>query len=154
MGTLSSEITDLFLTRISDYRLDNIFSASGSFVLNSYIEPWLMDAITEFDICDQDLSYTATSGSVEGSFVQTLSTKNRLVISKIMCKYWMQKNVNDILQMSNHITDHDYKTFSSAQNLKAKQDYLNSLKEELSQLLMDYAYNNVDWNKWKNQDFY
>ena len=59
MTTLSSEINDLFLTRIKDYRLDAIFENSGSFVFNTYLEPWLMDAVNEFDICDQDLTYVS-----------------------------------------------------------------------------------------------
>ena len=65
MGTLSSTVNDLLLMRINDYRLDAIYSASGSFILNSYLEAWLIDAIVEFDgICDQDLTYAVTSGSV------------------------------------------------------------------------------------------
>lgn len=153
MGTLSSEISDMFLTRISDYRLDTIFTNSGSFVLNSYIEPWLIDAIVEFDICDQDLTYTASTTSIEGSFTETLTTENKNIISKLMVKYWMQKTVQDILQLQNFITDHDFKTFSAAQNLSAKKDYLNSLKEELAQLLVDYGYKKNDWVNWKQQLF-
>lgn len=153
MGTLSSEISDIFLTRISDYRLDTIFNNSGSFVLNSYVEPWLIDAIVEFDICDQDLTYTASTSTIEGSFSETLTMENRVIISRIMVKYWMQKTVQDILQISNFLTDHDFKAFSAAQNLSAKREYLNSLKEELSQLLIDYAYKRNNFSNWKLQDF-
>ena len=63
MGTLSSEINDLFLMRVTDYRLDTIYNTSGSFVLNEYLEPWLMDAVVEFNECDQALTYTPTSGT-------------------------------------------------------------------------------------------
>jgi len=153
MGTTSSEMVDLFLTRIRDYRLDTIFTTSGSLALVIYSEPWLMDAVNEFDICDQDLTYTISGSAVEGTFSETLTNKNKILLSKLMVKYWMQKTIQDVLQMQNFVTDRDFKTFSSAQNLKAKQDYLNSLKEELSQELIDYGYKINDWNNWKLQIF-
>ena len=154
MGTLSSEVVDLFLTRINDYRLDTIYTVSGSFVLNTYVESWLLDSIAEFeDMCDQALTYTVSGSAIEGEFTETLTMINKLILSRIMVKYWLQKSINDILQMNLHVTDRDFKTFSAAQNLKAKQDYLNSLKEELSQDLMNYSYHRNDWANWKNQIF-
>lgn len=154
MGTLSSEITDLFLTKISDYRLDTIYSSSGSFVLNTYLEGWLLSSIADFEnFCDQSLAYTVSGSSTEGEFAETLTMTNKIMLSRIMVKYWLQKSVNDILQMNLHVTDRDFKTFSASQNLKAKQDYLNSLKEELSQAIMDYAYHRNDWSNWKNQNY-
>jgi hypothetical protein len=154
MTTNSSDINDLFMSRISDYRLDSIFTSSGSFTLNQYLEPWLIDAISDFeDFCDQSLAYTVSSSTIEGYFTETLNMKNKSLLSKLMIKYWLQKNVNNILQMNLHVTDKDFKTFSTSQNLKAKQDYLNSVKEELSQELMDYSYHRNNWNDWKNQIF-
>jgi len=153
MTTPSSDIIDLFMTRIEDYRLDSIFVTSGSLAFVTYIEPWLMDATNEFDIADQDLTYITSGSSAEGYFLSDLSMKNKIMISKLMVKYWLSRLVQNILQMNNSVQDRDYKTFSAAQNLKAKQDYLNSLKEELSQDLMNYAYRNNDWPGWKNQIF-
>ena len=153
MSTLSSEVNDLFLTRIKDYRIDAIFNNSDALAFNTYLEPWLLDAIDEFDICDQDLSYAVSTDSVEGYFVETLNMSNKIMLSKLMVKYWMAKTINDILQMQNFVTDKDFKTFSSANNLKAKQEYFESKKEELSQELMDYAYKRNAWTDWKNQVF-
>ena len=153
MTTLSSEINDLFLTRIKDYRLDAIFENSGSFVFNTYLEPWLMDSVNEFDMCDQDLTYVVSTDDEEGYFSETLTLKNKIMLSKLMVKYWMSKTIQDILQMSNFVTDRDFKTFSAAQNLKAKQDYYSSLKEELSQELVNYGYKINDWSNWRNQLF-
>ena len=64
------------------------------------------------------------------------------------------KTVQDILQIQNNIQDHDFKTYSQAQNLKEKRDYLNNKKEEVSQLLIDYAYkHNPQWANWNLQNF-
>lgn len=154
MGTSADEITDLFLARIRDYRLDSIYTTSGSLILITYAEPWLLDAITEFSpISNQTLDYTATSGSVVGSFSLTLNLENKLILSRLMVRYWLAKTINDIVQMSNHVTDRDYKTFSSAQNLREKQNYYNSILEELDLLLTKYAYRGNNWNNWYNQIF-
>jgi len=153
MGTLSSEINDLFLMRVTDYRLDTIYNTSGSFVLNEYLEPWLMDAIVEFNECDQVLTYAPTSGTTEGSFSVVLSTENKIILSQIMVKYWMAKSISDVLQMQNFITDRDFKTFSSAQNLQAKKEYYIMKTEEISQLLNNYGFRKLDWVDWQNQDF-
>jgi hypothetical protein len=154
MTTPSSDITDLFFTRINDYRLDTIYTSSGSSALNVYVEPWIMDAVSDFeDFCDQDLTYVVSTNTVEGYFVQDLNQKNKLMISKLMTKYWLGKSIKDVLQFNLVVSDRDFKTFSAAQNLKAKQDYYNSLQEELSQDLMNYAYKRNDWAGWKNQQF-
>ena len=152
MATVQSEINDLFLTRVNDYRLNTIFVSSAS-SLNTYLEPWLLDSINDFDICTQDLTYTTTSGSAEGYFAEDLTMQHKLILSQIMVKYWLTKSVQDILQMNNFVTDHDFKTFSAAQNLSAKKDLLNSKKEEISQMLIDYGYKNNNWTDWRNQTF-
>jgi hypothetical protein len=153
MTTPSSDVADLFLNRVRDYRLDAIFNTSGSIVLTNYVESWLMDATNEFDMCQQSLAYTISGSATEGYFTEDLTTETKLILSRLMVKYWLQKTVNDVLQMNNSVTGRDYNTFSAAQNLKAKQDYLNSLKEELSQLLMDYSYKYNNFTNWKNQLF-
>ena len=154
MATVASEIVDLFLTRVNDYRLTTIYQTSGSTSLTTYIEPWLIDSIVEFDICTQDLTYTATSGSVEGSFTQDLNIETKSILSQIMVKYWMAKAVQDILQMNNFVQDHDYKTMSVSQNLTAKMNYYNTKKEEISQILENYGFKYLDWSRWRNQLFY
>ena len=153
MGTPMSDVVDLFMSRVSDYRLTTIYQNFNVEVFNAYVEPWLLDSIVEFDICDQGLNYTVTSGSVEGNFDSDLTLKNKIVLSRIMTLFWMEKEINDVLQMQNYITDHDFKMFSAAQNLKAKQDYYNEKREEISQLLVDYGYKVNNWSGWRSQNF-
>ena len=154
MTTDSSVINDFFLTRIQDYRLDTIYSTSGSFILNQYIEPWLIDATVQFTpYCIEDLTYIPTSGSTSGYFAADLSLEARNIISQLMVKFWLQKTIQDVLQMQNFVTDRDFKTFSSAQNLKSKQDYLIAKIEELDKLIGDYTYRKNNWQNWYNQNF-
>jgi len=153
MTTPSSDIIDLFMKRVDDYRLDTVYTTSGSLVFSNYIEPWIIDAADEFDICDQSLTYVTSGSATEGYFVEDLTMRNKILLSKLVVKYWFERTVQNILQMNNSVQDKDFKTFSAAQNLSAKQSYLNSLKEELSQDLMNYAYRNNNWTNWKNQSF-
>lgn len=153
-GTTASEIDDLFMTRISDYRLDTIYTTSGSAAFTTYLEPWLLDAIVEFTpTCNQSLDYTESNSGTEGGFSETLTLENRIILSKLMLLSWLGKTIKDIIQMQVFLQDHDYKTHSAAQNLVAKQQLYNTTREELFQMLNDYAYRNNDWSNWNLQNF-
>jgi len=118
------------------------------------MEPWLLNSIIEFDICDQDLSYTVSTDSIEGYFDADLTNKNIFMLSQIMTKYFLQKNLQDILKMDNILQDRDFKMYSAANSLKAKQDYYTMKCEEISQRLTNYGYADNDWASWRNQVFY
>ena len=157
MTTLSSTIFDLFTSYTRDYRIDTILDTSGSAILNTYLEPWLLNSIVEFDdICDQSLSYTTVleAGDGDGYFAVDLTLRNKIVLSRLMLRYWMEKEVQDVLQMQNHITDRDFKTYSSANALRAKQAYLLDIVDRNSRMLTMYSYGSAnDWESWKSQDF-
>ena len=148
MGTSLSEIYDLFMQLITDYRLIALFNTSEE-DFETYLEPWIMNAIMDFSVCSQDLEYD----NYTKSFSNVLTQENKLILANLMVKYWATKNVNDITQMNLHVTDRDFKVFSEAQNLREKQAHLNNIKETCSQLLVDYSYRKVDWSSWLNQSF-
>jgi hypothetical protein len=154
MPTTTSDICDLFLSRIEDFRINAVYATSGSMGLTIYLEPYLIDSIVEFEICNQDLTYTPTTEDTDGYFAVDLNLKNKKILSSIMIKSWLSKTINSLNQMQNIISDHDFKqSFSPAQNLTAKKDYLNTVKEEISQLLVDYSFANNDWTSWNAQIF-
>jgi hypothetical protein len=155
MGTTSTEIFDLFLANIKDYTIDAIYTSSGSSTLNSYLEPWLLFSIVEFEeVCDQSLAYTGTSVSIgEGYFEQSLSLRNKTILALLITKYWLKREIQNILQMRNHITDHDFKTFSAANNLHAKRVYYQSVNKELDTIMNRYGYDTNNWSGWKTQNF-
>jgi len=149
-GTSIVEIIDLFSALQADYRLISLYDTSGSVAFTTYQEPWLLHSIDEFaPICNQSLAYSTTTQE----FTETLNQENKDILADLMIKYWLEKLIQDVLQMNNNITDHDFKMFSQAQNLKAKQDWYNSKKEDLDQRLSKYAYRHFDWTDWFNQIF-
>lgn len=150
MATKLEEVVDIFMTLQDDYRLQSVFSTSGSAILNTTVEPWLLISIDHFSpYCNQSLDYDTTTQT----FTETLYPKNIRILAQIMVLYWLERVVQNLLQMNNNIQDHDFKTWSQAQNLLAKKEFLNTKREEISQLLIDYGYQNNDWAAWINQDF-
>jgi len=148
MGTSLSEIYDLFMQNVTDYRLIDLFNSSQPDFEN-YLEAWLIYAITEFDMCDQSLIYDDSTKI----FLVDLTVTNKAILAKLMVRYWLQKTVNDVTQFNLHVTDRDFKVASEAQNLREKVTYLNIVKEDCSQLLVNYGYKRVEWTEWYNQDF-
>jgi hypothetical protein len=148
VNTPLSDVYDLFMQTVTDYRLIELFNTSETDFEN-YLEAWLQFAIVDFYICNQDLNYDEE----DGEFTCVLSRENKVILATLMMKYWMQKNVNDITQMNLHITDRDFKMASEAQNLREKVNALNVVKEQCSQLLQDYGYRLNAWSEWFAQDF-
>ena len=156
MGTQASDIFDLFMASVSDFKLDTIFEDSGEAGLNYTLEPWLLFSITDFDgTCNQSLDYTKISdtGTGDGEFTTDLTTKNQVILSLLMLRYWMERQVQDVMQMNNFIQDHDFKRYSEANNLRAKSEYLRQITERLNTRLVEYGYDNNSWSNWKNQSF-
>ncbi len=86
-------------------------------------------------------------------FDVTLTTKNKLILSTIMQKYWLQRDLNNVIGMKSFVSDRDFKRHSAAQNLNARRELYNMKTEEVSQMINDYGYDENDWTSWKNQDY-
>lgn len=148
-NTSLSEINDLFMQTVTDYRLTTLFNTSVP-DFETYLEAWLKFSIFDFNNCDQDLIYDDTTKL----FNVSLTSYNKVVLATLMMKYWLQKAVNDVSQFNLHVTDRDYKVASEAQNLREKTAHLNIIKEQCSQMLIDYGYRkSTDWNDWYSQQF-
>ena len=150
MTTSLVDVADLFLTLVDDYRLNALYAQSVT-NFNTYLEGFLLYAIEDFSgICTQDLVYDEATQE----FSVDLTRKHKLILAQIMSKYWLHKEVHNILQMNNFIQDHDFKSHSAAQNLREKQNLLKGKEEEINQIIQDYEYsNNLTWQNWENQDF-
>jgi len=140
--TSAVEIFDLFMTLQDDYRLRNIYNTSGSSALNTYLEAWLLQAIVDFKpFCKNTLDYDKNTQT----FLEELSLEEKIILSRLMIKYWLNKTIQDITQMNLAITDRDYKRYAESANLKEKMELYKIKVEELSQLINDYTLKNMDW---------
>ena len=150
MATSYQDIFDIFLLQVEDYRLVELYRNSPA-NLTTYLTGFLILAIPEFIKCNQDLTDRNDTTYVFGF---DMSDNNKKILSKLMVKEWLGKEIKDILQMRWNITDTDFKHYSEAQNTKSKQDVFIALQEECSQLLMDYYNQTNDWGSWINSGIF
>lgn len=143
MGTHYSEIYELFLASVQDYRIDKIFRKSKKSA-EAYMKPFLIRGLINFYNCKNNLE---DRDDVAQTFGTTLSTEEKVILGNLMAVSWMEKNTNDILEMRNHLQDQDFRMYSSAQNLKEKSTHLAAMRETVSQQITQYGYNNLDWTK-------
>lgn len=132
---------------VKDYRLTELYNASQT-NFNTYLSGWLIPAITDFKNCNQSLAYSNLS------FTETLTQENIKILALMMKRYWLKQEIENITQMSLHVQDRDFKTFAEANNLKEKQALYQSDLEEVSQMLVDYGLDNVNWADWLNGVFF
>jgi hypothetical protein len=142
MGTKFNEIYDLFMTLQDDFRLITLFNSSQVDYEN-YLEGWLIPSLPEFDTCDQSLAYSGTT------FTETLTQINKNILADLMKKRWLEKEIDDIKQMNNFITDKDFNTHSNSQNMEAKRKRYIEQKEEISQKLVDYGLKRIPMANWQ-----
>lgn len=147
-GTTFNEIYDNLMMTITDYRLITLYNTSVT-DFQTYLSAWLIQAIPEFTNCDQSLVYS------NSEFTETLTQKNIGILILLMKKKWFEKELENILQMTNVVQDRDFKMHSQANNLKEKRERLITLQEEVSQKLVDYGFAySTDWAAWLNGEFY
>ena len=138
-----SDIFNLFLSSIQDYRINKLYNQSVE-QMENYLMPFLIKAITNFRKCKTDLEDRDDTNKV---FNQTLSTDEKVILSNLMIVEWLTKEVNDILSLRNFLQDTDFKTYSQANNLKEKRELLTTMKEMVDKQIIQYSYNNFDWSK-------
>jgi len=143
MATPYSEVFDLFLVSIQDYRINRLYEKSVEDMEN-YLMSFLIKAITNFRKCKTDLEDRDDENRI---FNQTLSTDEKVILSNLMIVEWLTKEVNDILSLRNFLQDTDFKTYSQANNLKEKRELLTTMKEMVDKQIVQYSYNNFDWSK-------
>lgn len=142
MATNYSEIYELFLANVQDYLIDRAYAISTS-TGETYIKPFLIRAIPKFDNCTEDLDDRNDTTQI---FTATLTTKEKVILSDFMTVEWLRHEINDILQMKNHLNDTDFKTYSASQNLKEKKELLITFREMAEQDKGAYSYKNADWD--------
>lgn len=146
MPTLFSDIYDLFLSGVSDYKINELFAVSTTDA-ETYLQGFLMKAIPKFNHCKQDLTYILTT---DAYFVSTLSLSEQNILSDWMQIQWFNKEINDVTQFQLHLNNTDFRHYAESQNLKAKSDRVNELREIVNQDMTDYSLKYIDWNSWEN----
>jgi hypothetical protein len=144
VATLFSDIYDLFLIEVRDYKLDNLYQSSPT-DFDTYLQGFLIKAIPDFDNCNQDLE---DFDLVNKQFTATLTLREQTILSELMALKWLTKEVNDVNQFTLHLTDTDFKHYSEAQNLKEKIEHRDRMREIIDQKMLSYGLKNAPWSTW------
>lgn len=143
MGTPYSDVFDYFLTHVKDWKLTELYKISPN-DFETYLLGFMVTSIPLFTNCRQSLARNDETKE----FVETLTEQNVDVLSSIMVEKWLEKEVQDVRQMSLNINDRDFKHYSEAQNLKEKSDQWGKIREKNSQMLVDYGFQDTTY--WTN----
>lgn len=142
MATPYSDIFNLFLANIQDYVIDDMYDTSTS-DFETYATVFLQRAIPSFDNCQKDLT---DRDDTTRTFNIDLDLNEQVILSDVMTLMWLKKEINNILEMRNHLVSGDYKSFSSANNLKEKRAWFDTLGKDIDLAITKYGYSNNDWS--------
>lgn len=149
MATTYDDIYDLALVTLRDYNLDALYQSSPT-DFRAYFKGFLIRAIPKFTNCQQDLS---DRNDVTNTFNVTLTDKESDILARLTNIMWAEKEIKDITQMNLHLNDADFKHFSEAQNLTAKNNLRITEREIVNQDMTDYGLSKVDWSAWGSGEF-
>lgn len=147
MATPFEDVIDLALVRIQDYKLNKLYQTP--ILWQDYLNGFLINAISEFRNCKQSLEYDL----VALTFNSNLTNYEIAILASWFVYYWFEREVNNVEQFNEHLTDTDFKHYSEAQNLKEKSLYKDKSREIAMQKMEDYGMDNVKWKEWANGDF-
>ena len=143
MTTDYSDVYDLFITSVKDWKLDALYESSPV-DFETYLQRFLIDAVASFeDVCNQSLE----KDDANSLFTDDLTQRNQLLLADLMIEEWLNKEIKDIKQFNLHVLDRgDFKLYSEAQNLKAKEASLSEVRETNSQKISDYMWRSDDYS--------
>ncbi len=148
-NTAFDTIHDFTMLVIQDFKLNELYDLSPT-NFNTTMDGLLIRSLPEFTNCSQDLTdYTLSTRT----FNLVLTAVEISILSKLQVITWLDSKILDVMQLQNWLNDTDFKTFSSAQNLKAKIDAREILFERVSQSMTDYGLKAVSWTDWGNGVF-
>lgn len=130
LNTTYDEIVELVLALLKSYELDGIYDELGEDHLLQFFIPYFKFASGELEILDSGIN-TSRDDNIQ-CFDSKLSDGEQLLFSKYILIGYLEKNKNDILQMRLHLQEKDFGTYAEANNLTAKQNALEQLKEEVA----------------------
>ena len=129
-----SEIRELSLITIDDYKIDNLAQTDLE-AFELYIQGFIIRAIPEFDGCLQSLEYELTPVP---QFINTLTHKEKSILGKLVTLVWLERETNVSEFIALGLQGRDRKTHSEDANLKGKILYQDISREKIRQSINDY----------------
>lgn len=141
--TSFSQIYRLALNEISnDYRITEMFENNPT-IAQDLLESWLFKGVALFQEFTE-ISLEESYDSTNATFTVDLSFNVIKILSQMVVMFWMEWNINNIVQMNLSLQDADYKRYSEERNLTGKVDYMNKYREiiyqDMTQMCLNQAF--------------
>lgn len=133
MATNFDVILDNMLITIRDYKLDNLYELEPT-LFYQVLENYMIRGVPKFKECLKSLAYDTTTRT----FVSDLDMYEVDILSSWGVISWYTAELQDVLEFKEPLSDSDFKRYSTGQNLRPRQDYLNGLREKVKQDSVDY----------------
>ncbi|ASA22751.1 hypothetical protein [Paenibacillus donghaensis] len=140
MPTPFSKIFERFQQKIQDYTIDQIYMSSVE-AYENYLTGFLKSGLVKFFHCKQDLLSRDDSTR---EFVVDLTELEQEILGNLMLVEWLEKEVNNIMEMRLAISSGDFKRYSESQNLKEKSNLRDKSQENADYLMMQYYLKHMD----------
>lgn len=139
------DIIELVLSLTKSYEIDGIFDKYNLSGLYQLLKPYFKFASGELEISGSGINTSRDDELLQ--FNSELTDGEQLIFCKYILIGYLTKDKNDILQMRLHLQDGDFKTYAEANNLNAKSNSLEILKEEVGWSVNKAGYNKK--NMWE-----
>ena len=133
MATTFDEIIDMGLSRIQDYKLDEVYNINPEY-FQAVTDSFLKSHLSDFSCCRQSLSFDGENRL----FNSLLTIEEKSILADLWVYSWLEWHINNVTQFQNVLTDNDYKRHSAAENLKQKSEYFDKIREKYSQRITEY----------------
>lgn len=148
MGTPFSDIEDLALVTIQDYKLDALYKKSPT-DWATFVGGFVVRASLLFRGSTIDLSYDINAKA----FNSTLGGAEKNILVYLFIQMWIERTAQNLSQKMATMTPADAKRTNLPTTLKEQQYALDAIREKTSQLMTEYSYDNAAWQSWLNGDF-
>jgi hypothetical protein len=133
MATHFDVIFDRMMVTIRDYKLDNLYELDPTSFYD-ILESYMIKGLPKFKECLKPLDYILATKT----FVSDFDMYEVDIIAEWGVITWYTAELQDVLEFKEPLGDSDFKRYSTGQNLKPRQDYLNALREKVKQDSVEY----------------
>lgn len=133
MATDFDTVLDTMMVTIRDYKLDNLYDTEPT-LFYQILENYMIRGIPKFKECLKSLEYDKSSRT----FLSELDMYEVDVVADWGVIEWYTAELQDVLEFKEALNDSDFKRYSTGQNLRPRQDYLNGLREKVKQDSTEY----------------
>lgn len=134
MSTPFSKVFERFQQKIQDYTIDQIYVSSVE-AYENYLSGFLKSGLVKFFHCKKDL---LSRDDLMREFLIDLTELEQEILANLMLVEWLEKEVNNIMEMRLAISSSDFKRYAESQNLKEKSTLKDKSQENADYLMMQY----------------